>query len=110
MGRDSTAQGAAQRSPGLTVSNPRKPQRGEILFCDLHRFAERISARWALRPFVSANPGLRRLYRLRLGLSNLAPLGLPLAELEQKHAVSPNRETVNSLGHRTFRFFKKVDI
>ena len=76
-------------------------QRGEIPFRGLHPCATGISARWALRLSFSADPGLRRLCRLRPGLSNLAPLGLPRREPEQKYAEPPGAVFLNRLGHRS---------
>ena len=76
-GRDSIAQGAAERSPGLPATKMPKAPTGRNSIGHLsHR--EGITARWAFRQLFVAYAGLRRLSRLRPGLSNFAPFGAPL--------------------------------
>ncbi len=70
-------------SPGLTVSTiSRQPQRGEIPFHGRRSIARGISPLWGCAHIRVVYPGLRRLSRLRPGLSNLAPFGAVQRQVE----------------------------
>jgi hypothetical protein len=75
-------------SPGLAVSIiSRQPQRGEIPFHGRCSMARGISPLWGCAHVQVAYPGLRRLSRLRPGLSNLAPFGAALSNADSDNGT-----------------------
>src|SRR6516164_5194461 len=74
-GRDSIAQGAAKRSPGLRSIKCVSPKGARFPSLTRNVGVVEFPPVGAFTELRVANPGLRRLSRLRTGLSNLAPFG-----------------------------------